>query len=351
MDPYPARGPGIPYSQMYRSPSASESPRGMPLGLPGQYSRPGSSSSQHFQPPLSFESPQRTARVLSDDFGRRPVSRRESMPVQSATSSYSPSRPPMSVPLRSPSPPPGIPYNPRRVTQPTTVLQPITPEELSHLRSMAYQNNPLRRKKRPAPPSWSGPSSSARTPNESDGSYFPLQDHDRRRSGSQLSGRPSVTPGPGLPPAFEDASTSMERNGKGSLKRPSDAVDEEHDTARRKVSDSQYVGNAAFVADHCESTISKLTLMVDNSRPEVGVENRELSPIIGLKKFNNWVKSVLIGLFSHQPSKQDRTRANVLDIGCGKGGDLNKWKQAKIQLYVGMGGSKSPPTLVDAELV
>lgn len=69
----------------------------------------------------------------------------------------------------------------------------------------------------------------------------------------------------------------------------------------------------------------------DNSRPEVGVERREFSPIIGLKKFNNWIKSVLIGKFAHRP------RGKVLDVGCGKGGDLNKWKQARIGLYVGLG--------------
>lgn len=73
----------------------------------------------------------------------------------------------------------------------------------------------------------------------------------------------------------------------------------------------------------------------DNSRPEVGVEHRELSPIIGLKKFNNWIKSVLIGKFAFRG--HNRPGANVLDLGCGKGGDLNKWKQARIRLYVGMG--------------
>ena len=75
-------------------------------------------------------------------------------------------------------------------------------------------------------------------------------------------------------------------------------------------------------------------LTIDNARPEVGVQHRELSPIIGLKKFNNWIKSVLIGKFAHRGSGPG---ANVLDIGCGKGGDLNKWKQARIRLYVGMG--------------
>jgi mRNA (guanine-N7-)-methyltransferase len=73
-------------------------------------------------------------------------------------------------------------------------------------------------------------------------------------------------------------------------------------------------------------------------RPEVGVESREFSPIIGLKKFNNWIKSVLIGKFAFRAN--NAAGARVLDIGCGKGGDLNKWKQARIRLYVGMGRSK-----------
>jgi len=80
---------------------------------------------------------------------------------------------------------------------------------------------------------------------------------------------------------------------------------------------------------------NQAALTADNSRPDVGVEHRELSPIIGLKKFNNWIKSVLIGKFAFRG--QNRPGANVLDLGCGKGGDLNKWKQARIRLYVGMG--------------
>jgi mRNA (guanine-N7-)-methyltransferase len=76
------------------------------------------------------------------------------------------------------------------------------------------------------------------------------------------------------------------------------------------------------------------------------VEQREFSPIIGLKKFNNWIKSVLIGKFTYRP--RNGPGAKVLDMGCGKGGDLNKWKQAKIQLYVGLGESALPlaPPLV-----
>lgn len=97
-----------------------------------------------------------------------------------------------------------------------------------------------------------------------------------------------------------------------------EAVDDRAVQRRRQ----DYTGNAAEVASHY------------NARPEVGVEHREFSPIIGLKKFNNWIKSVLIGKFAYR--ERGRPGAKVLDLGAGKGGDLNKWKQARIDLYVAM---------------
>jgi mRNA (guanine-N7-)-methyltransferase len=91
----------------------------------------------------------------------------------------------------------------------------------------------------------------------------------------------------------------------------------------------------------------------DNARPDVGVKQRRASPIIGLKNFNNWVKSVLITRFAHpalaasppsnhQFSGAERkgkgaTSGKVLDMGCGKGGDLSKWSKARIKEYIGVG--------------
>ncbi|KAJ7489906.1 mRNA capping enzyme-domain-containing protein [Mycena galericulata] len=88
-------------------------------------------------------------------------------------------------------------------------------------------------------------------------------------------------------------------------------------------------GDVAVVVEHCTS---------HNARPEVGLAQRETSPIIGLKNFNNWVKSVLISRFAHPAlaaSKQvtrgqrGTSRGKVLDMGCGKGGDMNKWAKAR----------------------
>lgn len=145
-------------------------------------------------------------------------------------------------------------------------------------------------------------------------------------------GPPSSTPGAPpsgysqYPPNWEaqtpGGNWNGERPGRLGKRRARDEEDDEYERNKRVVSGpvagQAYSKKVTVVAEHY------------NSRPEVGVERREFSPIIGLKKFNNWIKSVLIGKFAYRP------RGKVLDVGCGKGGDLNKWKQARIALYVGL---------------
>ncbi|KAI5464709.1 mRNA capping enzyme-domain-containing protein [Mariannaea sp. PMI_226] len=85
-----------------------------------------------------------------------------------------------------------------------------------------------------------------------------------------------------------------------------------------------------------------------NNVPERGRDWRTRdSKIKGLRVFNNWIKSCIIQRYSpdedHTPGSREQARSSgsellVLDIGCGKGGDLSKWQQAPqpIQLYVGL---------------
>ena len=94
-----------------------------------------------------------------------------------------------------------------------------------------------------------------------------------------------------------------------------------------------------------------------NAVPERGRDWRKTdSRIKGLRSFNNWIKSTVIQKFSpnenHTPGVVGNTRwadgsdgyggqntgILVLDIGCGKGGDLMKWQQApqSVDLYVGI---------------
>jgi mRNA (guanine-N7-)-methyltransferase len=57
--------------------------------------------------------------------------------------------------------------------------------------------------------------------------------------------------------------------------------------------------------------------------------------VIYLRKFNNWVKAVLIDKAAQHWRKG--RRGIVLDIGCGKGGDINKWRSVRARQYIGIG--------------
>ena len=73
-----------------------------------------------------------------------------------------------------------------------------------------------------------------------------------------------------------------------------------------------------------------------NSVPERGRQWRKTdSKIKGLRSYNNWVKSTLIQKFAPAEDQPD-SRLRILDLGCGKGGDLGKWQQLPVDLYVGI---------------
>lgn len=79
-----------------------------------------------------------------------------------------------------------------------------------------------------------------------------------------------------------------------------------------------------------------------NAVPERGREWRKTaSKIPGLRSLNNWIKSTVIQKFSPAENGRREQGLLVLDIGCGKGGDLNKWHAAPqaVELYVGFDGA------------
>ncbi|XP_013133687.1 PREDICTED: mRNA cap guanine-N7 methyltransferase isoform X2 [Papilio polytes] len=68
-----------------------------------------------------------------------------------------------------------------------------------------------------------------------------------------------------------------------------------------------------------------------NHIEDKGLKERFNSPIFYLRNFNNWVKSVLIQEYIDKVKEKDYGKAlKVLDICCGKGGDLSKWQKARV---------------------
>jgi len=199
--------------------------------------------------------------------------------------------------LPPPTPTPLV-YNPARITPPGSILTPVTSQDLERFQR---PDNPLRR----------------------------------------ALGIPTslLHPGPQSPSSVTS-----------SRKRSRDPDELEVDMSPKK----KIARDDVIVALHCTLSVpippsAVLTIFwfpTDNARPEVGVTQRRESPILGLKNFNNWVKSVLIHKFAHEPLQYSNTvpppprgalQGRVLDIGCGKGGDLQKWARARIRDYVGFG--------------
>jgi len=62
-----------------------------------------------------------------------------------------------------------------------------------------------------------------------------------------------------------------------------------------------------------------------------GIEGRKASRIYFLRSFNNWVKACLIKKYTFKIGRN----VSVLDLCCGRGGDLPKYFQSRVKIYVG----------------
>lgn len=148
----------------------------------------------------------------------------------------------------------------------------------------------------------------------------------KRRAVSPSSDQPRKQKRPGARARISESQREVIRQRQ--VDRDSQAVPDHHDASRRGIND--------VVRQHY------------NSVPERGRQWRTTdSKIKGLRVFNNWIKSCIIQKYSpdedYTPVPREAGRSSekdllVLDMGCGKGGDLNKWQAAPqpIQLYVGL---------------
>ncbi|KAI1387959.1 guanine-N(7)-methyltransferase [Hypoxylon trugodes] len=150
-------------------------------------------------------------------------------------------------------------------------------------------------------------------------------------------------------PPSSEAPRKLKRPGRGARISQAEAssIRQRHEQREREAAD---VAATQAVLD--QRGINDVVRQHYNAVPERGRDWRKTdSRIKGLRSFNNWVKSTLIQKFSpdedHTPGAHERGRDMagardhellVLDIGCGKGGDLGKWQQApqRVRLYVGL---------------
>ncbi|XP_035286719.1 mRNA cap guanine-N7 methyltransferase [Anguilla anguilla] len=95
-----------------------------------------------------------------------------------------------------------------------------------------------------------------------------------------------------------------------------DDDDDDEDTSPVKKLDTG-AGHSVKVASHY------------NTLQECGLAARSQSRIFYMRNFNNWLKSVLIGEVLDKVRRRHGELC-VLDLGCGKGGDLLKWRKGHI---------------------
>ncbi|CCG84374.1 protein of unknown function [Taphrina deformans PYCC 5710] len=118
----------------------------------------------------------------------------------------------------------------------------------------------------------------------------------------------------------------------GARRDPAEAEKERLETLRRQDESDRRAREAANLRNQYHRG-SEVVRSHYNARPNQGRQQRNQSPIVNLRNFNNWIKSTLIRNFT--PSGREQ-RVRVLDMGCGKGGDLMKWDKAEISSYTGI---------------
>lgn len=69
-----------------------------------------------------------------------------------------------------------------------------------------------------------------------------------------------------------------------------------------------------------------------NNIEEAGLAERRKSRILYLRNFNNWIKSMFINEYLQKIKDSSKYGApiRILDMCCGKGGDLLKWERANV---------------------
>ncbi|ORY81417.1 mRNA capping enzyme-domain-containing protein [Protomyces lactucae-debilis] len=143
------------------------------------------------------------------------------------------------------------------------------------------------------------------------------RDRERRRSRSP---RRSASP---------NRSQEQRRQKRPAARRDPQAIEEERRAIIQRNEERDRLAREAAAVRNQYHRGSEVVRSHYNARPNQGREQRNASPIVNLRNFNNWIKSTLIRNFTESGN-------HVLDLGCGKGGDLMKWDKANVSSYTGI---------------
>nr|SVE72982.1 EOG090X07I2 [Ceriodaphnia reticulata] len=100
---------------------------------------------------------------------------------------------------------------------------------------------------------------------------------------------------------------------------------EHNDSENKKTTDCQETSGK-------DSCVGSVVAQHYNQLSERGVAERKESRIFHMRNLNNWIKSRIIDRIRKENGHH--CRLNVLDLGCGKGGDLLKWERGHVHHVV-----------------
>ncbi|XP_062342519.1 mRNA cap guanine-N7 methyltransferase [Osmerus eperlanus] len=159
--------------------------------------------------------------------------------------------------------------------------------------------------------------------------------HAEDASGTEQGGRPGEAE---FPRSSVDDSPAQKRV----TKRKHDEEDEEGSPTKKQMRSEQVTKRSHGEDDEEGSPTKKQEVGEQhsikvashyNALKETGLGARSQSRIFFMRNFNNWLKSVLIGEIMDKV-RPNRRQVSVLDLGCGKGGDLLKWRKGHINHLV-----------------
>ena len=102
-----------------------------------------------------------------------------------------------------------------------------------------------------------------------------------------------------------------------------------------ELTDIELLSNDATYETHMKTLRSKITsTAIGKIRQEDAYYQEKNNLAKPLREFNNYIKSNII--YTYCFPKNNNIKLDVLDIGCGKGGDINKFYHAQVKSCIGI---------------